>query len=77
MVIAREGIVGRLLLHPIRSVAVVVAGSFLAYLAGIHGSVHRVAVGLVAAMVMLLAEEALSEHRIPVARVRRLVGLAR
>jgi branched-chain amino acid transport system permease protein len=64
MVIAREGIVGRVLRHPFRASILLVLSTAIGAAAGVAGTVNRLAVGLVTVLVILLIEEAWAENRI-------------
>jgi branched-chain amino acid transport system permease protein len=78
MVIAREGIYDRLRRHPIRAISVLVVATVAGAFAGVGGSINRIAVGLVATLLVLLAEQALGRRpRWSIAAARRLAGLTR
>lgn len=74
VVVAREGIVGRVLRHPIRAIAVLVVATVVGALAGVNGTINRLAVGLVTVLVLLLVEEGLAQRlvRLPLRRPRAI-----
>jgi branched-chain amino acid transport system permease protein len=78
MVVARDGIVGRLMAQPMLAGGVLVLATLLAAVAGIGGTIDRIAVGLVAMVVVLLVQGALASRlRLPAGTPRWLGGAAR